>query len=90
MSVELIFGSKSKVKVLRHLVRVGEDNITSVARATGLNTVIVNRVIDDLKKAGVVEEKRFGRIRILKLVRSPVGEAVANIFKVVEGVRAGR
>ncbi len=82
----LILGSKSKVKVLRYLVAVGEDNVTSIAKNTGLNSAVLNRIINDFKMAGIVEEKRFGsgRIRILRLSRGPVAEALRSLFKAIE------
>jgi len=67
MTVEEIFSSKGRVKILRLLVEIGELNISEIARRAGLNYATTNQHLTILEKAGLVLHKSFGRIRIYRL-----------------------
>jgi len=66
MSVEEVFSSKGRVKILKILVEIGELNISEIARRSGLNYVTTNRHLQVLEEAGLVRHKNFGRIRIFR------------------------
>lgn len=66
-SVEDILGSKGRVRVLKVLSESGELNISEVSRRTGLNYTSVERHLMKLKNMGLVNEKRYGKIRIFKI-----------------------
>lgn len=64
--VEEILGSKGRIRVLQVLTESGELNISEVSRRTGLNYTSVERHLMKLKELGLLEEKRYGKIRIFK------------------------
>jgi DNA-binding transcriptional ArsR family regulator len=66
MSVESVFSSKGRVRILRVLCRVGELNISGIVRKADLNYATANKHLELLKKANLIREKRFGRIRIFQ------------------------
>ncbi len=61
-----LLGSKAVIRVLRVLAEEGELHISEVARRTRLNHVAVERCIERLRGLGLVEERRYGRVRVLK------------------------
>jgi len=66
MSVEEVFSSRGRVKILKILVEIGELNISEIARRAGLNYVTTNRHLQVLEDSGLVKHKNFGRIRIFR------------------------
>ncbi|MHA1145724.1 MAG: ArsR/SmtB family transcription factor [Candidatus Helarchaeota archaeon] len=66
-SLEQILSSKSRVKILNVLSQIGELNISEIARKCKLNHSSCQDHLDALKKAKIVQEKRFGRIRIYRI-----------------------
>lgn len=67
LAIEEVMSSKGRVKVLKTLMDNVELNISEVVRRSGLNYTAVDAHIEALKKAGLIEEKTFGRIRILRV-----------------------
>ncbi|AFH43354.1 winged helix-turn-helix transcriptional regulator [Fervidicoccus fontis] len=65
--MEEIVGSIGKVKILKVIYKLGEVNITRISRETGLNHKSVSIHLEELKKMGIVYERRFGRVRMLSL-----------------------
>jgi len=66
MSVEEVFSSKGRVKILRILVEIGELNISEIARRARLNYATTNHHLLVLEASGIVRHKNFGRIRIFR------------------------
>jgi DNA-binding transcriptional ArsR family regulator len=66
MSIEEVFSSKGRVKILRILVDIGELNISEIARRAGLNYATTNHHLQVLEGSGIVRHKNFGRIRIFR------------------------
>ena len=66
MSVETVFSSRGRVKILRILVDIGELNISEIARRAKLNYTTTNQHLQVLETSGIVGHKNFGRIRIFK------------------------
>ena len=66
MSIEEIFSSKGRVKILRILSEIGELNISEIARRAGLNYATTNQHLQVLEKNKLVCHKTFGRIRIFR------------------------
>ena len=64
---EEILGSKGRVRVLEVLTESGELNISEVSRRTGLNYTSVERPLMKLKTMGLLNEKRYGKIRIFEV-----------------------
>ncbi len=66
MSIEDVFSSRGRVKILRILVEIGELNISEIARRAGLNYATTNQHLEALENYGLVQHKKFGRIRIFR------------------------
>jgi len=66
LSIEEVFSSKGRVKILRILVEIGELNISEIARRAGLNYATTNHHLCALENSGIVRHKNFGRIRIFR------------------------
>lgn len=66
MKIENILSSRGRIKVLRVVLDTGELNISEIARRAGLNYATTNNHLEALERAGLILEKRFGRIRIYK------------------------
>ncbi len=64
---EEILGSKGRVRILDILTESGELNISEVSRRTGLNYTSVERHLMKLKDKGLLNEKRYGKIRIFEV-----------------------
>ncbi|GAB6945918.1 hypothetical protein JCM16161A_00480 [Vulcanisaeta sp. JCM 16161] len=65
--IEDLFSSRIRVRVLRALIRYKEVNITKLSRELGVNYKVIEYHIEALKRLGIAEEKRFGRIRIIRV-----------------------
>jgi len=66
MSIEEVFSSKGRMKILRILVEIGELNISEIARRARLNYATTNHHLRVLEDSGIVRHKNFGRIRIFR------------------------
>lgn len=66
MSLEDIFSSKGRVKVLKAILLHGEINLTSIVRETGLNYTLVAKHINYLKSCNIIEEINLGRVKIYR------------------------
>ncbi len=63
-----IFSSRGRVKILRYLLKVGEANITNIAKATKLHHHTVEKHLRKLVELGIIEEQRIGRLRIFRVL----------------------
>ena len=66
MAIEEVFSSKGRVKILKILAKIGELNISEIARRAGLNYTTTNQHLLVLEDHGLVRHKKFGRIRIFR------------------------
>jgi len=85
MNVEDFFCSRLRMKILKILWQVGELNISGIARRLGVNYGTTNKHLKVLENEGIVQHKRFGRIRIYRLNKhSPKTKAIQNLLEVWE------
>ena len=85
MNVEDFFCSRLRMKILKILSEVGELNISGIARRLGVNYGTTNKHLKVLENEGIVQHKRFGRIRIYRLNQhSPKTKAIQNLLEVWE------
>ncbi|MET1160182.1 MAG: winged helix-turn-helix domain-containing protein [Thermoprotei archaeon] len=56
-----------KKKILEVLEKYGELNATRIARLAGLNYRVAIKYLKELLEEGIVEERRYGRLRLFKL-----------------------
>ncbi len=85
MSLEQLLGSKGKIKILRVLARLGEANITRIAKETSLHHKYVERHLAELARMGIVSEKRIGRVRIYSLrIDNPKVLTLLDLLRALE------
>ncbi|MEM2109026.1 MAG: winged helix-turn-helix domain-containing protein [Candidatus Odinarchaeota archaeon] len=65
--IEDVFASRGRVKILKILVEEGELNVSEIGKRARLNYGTTIQHLDFLSKAGIIQEKNFGRIRIYRL-----------------------
>lgn len=63
---ENFFGSRARFKMLKTLAKNGELSITQIIRNTNLNHSSVIIHLGTLKKINFIQEKKFGRIKIIR------------------------
>ena len=64
--IEDILGSKARIKILKILALNGELNISSIISKSRLNHSNAIKHLNFLKSLDLIQEKRFGRIRIYR------------------------
>jgi DNA-binding transcriptional ArsR family regulator len=64
--IEDLFGSRARIKILKTLALNRELNISSIISKTNLNHTSVLKHLNYLKSLKIVQEKRFGRIKIYR------------------------
>ncbi|MEJ2250949.1 MAG: winged helix-turn-helix domain-containing protein [Candidatus Lokiarchaeota archaeon] len=70
--IEEILGSKPRVKILKLLAENDELNISAIIKKTRLNHNSTLRHLKKLKDLNLIQEKRFGRIRIFRFKKENV------------------
>ncbi|MEM3587641.1 MAG: winged helix-turn-helix domain-containing protein [Candidatus Jordarchaeaceae archaeon] len=81
-SLEKIFSSKGRIKIVKILAKEGELNISEIAKRARLNYATTNQHLDFLEKVGLVQEKIFGRIRIFRFKAENIkAQAIKNLFE---------
>ena len=63
---EELLGSKARVKIIKILAINEELNISLIIKKTRLNYNNVSKHLNLLKSLNLVEEKKFGRIKIFR------------------------
>ncbi|AFZ70412.1 hypothetical protein Calag_0661 [Caldisphaera lagunensis DSM 15908] len=87
MDIEKILASKGKVRILKVLMKEGQINISRLAKLTGLHHDVIVKNMEELKEMGIVEEKRYGRLRIYMIdLRDPKISGLYEIFKEIENL----
>jgi len=56
-----------KEKIIEVLTLHGELNITRIVKETGFSFPTIVKYLEELVKEGLVEERRYGRLRIFRL-----------------------
>ncbi|NVM05151.1 MAG: winged helix-turn-helix transcriptional regulator [Candidatus Helarchaeota archaeon] len=83
--MDRLFCSKGRVKILMILAKAGELNISEVARRAELNHGSCSNHLKYLAKHNVLQEKRFGRIRIYRFkIENVKIRALKNLFDLWE------
>lgn len=83
--IESIFASKVRIRILRALFKYREVNVTKLSKDLGINYKILTYHLEILEKLGIIEEKRFGRVRIVRLVeKNPKVNVIENFFREME------
>ena len=66
LTLELVFSSRGRAKILDLLVKNSEMNISEIIRRTSLNHSSAVRHLKSLGDLGFIQEKIFGRIKIYR------------------------
>jgi len=64
--IEDLFGSKARVKILKTLAQNEELTISLIINKTRLNYSNVTKHLNHLKSLDLIQEKKFGRIKIFR------------------------
>jgi len=62
-----ILSSSGRIRILTLLSEVEQLHLTEIAKRTDQSYSATERHLDDLSKAGIVEERDYGRVRVFKL-----------------------
>jgi len=83
--LEQVLHSKGRIKILIILAKEGELNISGIARMAKVNHNSTSFHLNFLTEAGILQEKRFGRIRIYRfMVEKPRVKAIKNLIDIWE------
>ena len=81
-SLEELFSSRGRVRILFILIKAGELNISEISRRAKLNYTTVAKHLEFLTQSGLLEEKHFGRIKIYRFKQETIfGRALKNLFE---------
>ena len=81
-SLEELFSSRGRVRILSILIRARELNISEISRRAKLNYTTVSKHLEFLTQFNLLEEKHFGRIKIYRFKQETVfGRALKNLFE---------
>ena len=83
MDIEDVFSSRVRMKILKALAQVGELNVSQIARRLGINYETSIKHLEILEAEGIVQHKKFGRIRLYRLdEQSPKVKAIQALLDV--------
>ncbi|MHA1269883.1 MAG: winged helix-turn-helix domain-containing protein [Candidatus Helarchaeota archaeon] len=68
VSIIDILSSKGRVKILYLLSKYDELNITQIVKLSKMNSTQVNNHLSYFVKNKIIEEKKFGRVKIYRLM----------------------
>jgi DNA-binding transcriptional ArsR family regulator len=70
LPLDKILSSSGRIRILALLSEVEELHLTEIAKRTEQSYSATQRHLDDLAKAGIVEERDYGRVRVFNLNRT--------------------
>ena len=77
-----VLSSKGRIRILELLSEAMELNVTEIAKRVGLNYSTTNNHLKELEGAGLLAQKRFGRIRIYRFCESsPYAAAIRKLIQ---------
>jgi DNA-binding transcriptional ArsR family regulator len=65
--LDKILSSSGRIRILALLSEVEQLHLTEIAKRTVQSYSATERHLDDLRLAGIVEERDYGRVRVFKL-----------------------
>jgi DNA-binding transcriptional ArsR family regulator len=66
IAIEDLFSSRGRIKILKELAESNELNISELCRRVDLNHSSTKSHLEVLLNSGLIEEKKFGRIKIYR------------------------
>ena len=83
ISIEDLFSSRGRIKVLKELAESNELNISELCRRVGLNHNTTKSHLKVLVESGLIEEKTFGRIKIYRYRKEDLrARSLKNFFEI--------
>ena len=83
--LEDIFQSRGRIKILKILAKEGELNISEIAKRAHINHNSTRYHLNFLAKAKIVQEKKFGRIKIYRFrIEDFKVKAIKTLFDIWE------
>lgn len=70
VELEEVFSSKPRMKILKLVARLGELNVSDVARRIGVNFSTTSRHLRVLEDEGILQQRTYGRIRMYRFDQS--------------------
>jgi len=67
MDLERLLSSKGRIRILKLLFSEGQANISRIIKETGLHYRLAMRHLEELKRLGIVAEKKYGKLRIFEV-----------------------
>ena len=84
--IEDLLGSRARVKILKALARDDELTISLIIRKTRLNYSCVLKNLNFLKLHNLIQEKKFGRIKIFRYKSENMkARSFRNFIEIWEG-----
>lgn len=84
--IEDLLGSRARVKILKTLARDDELTISLIIRKTRLNYSCVLKHLTFLKLHNLIQEKKFGRIKIFRYKSENMkARSFRNFLEIWEG-----
>ena len=84
--VEDLLGSRARVKILKALAIHEELTISLIITKTRLNYTSVLKHLDTLKKFNLIQEKKFGRIKVFRFkLENMKARCFKNFIEIWEG-----
>jgi predicted transcriptional regulator len=81
MEIEDVFSSKSRMKILKLIYKLGQLNVSDVARRLKLNYVSTAEHLQVLESEGILQERTYGRVRMYRFNEgSAKAKAVQNLL----------
>jgi len=85
LQIEEVFSSKPRMKILKLVARLGELNVSDIARRIGVNFTTTSRHLRVLEVEGILQQRVYGRIRMYRFNRaSPKAKVVQDLIEVWE------
>lgn len=85
MLIEEVFSSKPRMKILKLIARLGELNVSDIARRIGVNFTTTSRHLRVLEEEGILQQRVYGRIRMYRFNQaSPKAKVVLDLIEIWE------
>jgi DNA-binding transcriptional ArsR family regulator len=85
LELEEVFSSKPRMKILKSILKLGELNVSEVARRIGLNFTATNKHLQVLEDEGILQQRTYGRIRLYRFNQvSDKAKAIQHLIEVWE------
>jgi DNA-binding transcriptional ArsR family regulator len=82
MELEEVFSSKSRLKILKLIYKLGQPNVSDIARRLKMNFASTSTHLKVLEAEGILQERKYGRVRLYRFdVGSAKAKAVQNLIE---------